>query len=84
MIHRLELALMLLLLLGSLMVAARVAPDATQSLASADPLTVIEAPTADVGAAEREPLRLPAFDAFDEVGFGLLPDLAPRFAPGQP
>lgn len=84
MIHRLELALMLLLLLGSLMVAVLVTPNATPAVASADPLAGIESGTAEVRETDDQPLRLPAFDAFDEVGFGLLPDLAPRFAPGQP
>jgi hypothetical protein len=84
MINRLELALMLLLLVGSLMVAVLVAnPREGASVAMADPIAVMPAET-DSAATDDDRLRLPSFDGFDEVGFGLLPALAPRFAQGQP
>ncbi|MCU0755937.1 MAG: hypothetical protein MUE46_12565 [Xanthomonadales bacterium] len=81
---RLEWALMLTLLLGSLLVSLWVAPPAAQSVEIADPLSIEVEPTVAAQPAKAERDWLPSFDGFDAAGFGLLPDLAPRFAPGQP
>lgn len=80
---RLEWTLILTLLLGSLLLSLWVAPPTAQSVVIADPLSIEAEPTA-AASPEAERSWLPSFDGFDAVGFGLLPDLAPRFAPGQP
>lgn len=87
MIHRLELALMLLLLIGTLVLSVHVAPSrAAGEGAATDPAAL---PAAAVEAAETtdrpQPaiLRLPDFDGFDALGFGLFPDLAPHLAPDR-
>lgn len=88
MMNRLELALMLLLLTGSLMAAVLVAnPREGTSVAMADPVAVapVEATDTTTSDDSDDRLQLPSFDTFDDVGFGLLPDLAPRWSsPGQP
>lgn len=81
MINRLELALMLLLLAGSLMSVVLITKPREGAMAAADPLAVAEAPSAQAAETAKSRVSLPSFDM---IGFGLLPDLAPHFAPGQP
>lgn len=82
MMNRLELALMGLLLLGSLMTAVLVAnPRPARSVAVTDPVALSTGQTEATGATPKtdadEGLRLPSFDTFDHMGFGLAPFWSP-------
>lgn len=86
MASRLEWIVMLLLMLGSLLLSITVtpAPSEAQTIVG-DPLAADATPVAEArDSASPERNWLPSLDAFDTAGFGLLPDLAPRFAPDQP
>lgn len=92
MMDRLELALLLALFLGSLLVAVWVAHPA-EAAGPAIPLglesaTAMEAEPgrgAEASAASVASQRswLPSFDGFDAAGFGLLPDVVPIWSPSR-
>lgn len=82
MMNRLELALMGLLLLGSLMTAVLVAnPRPPAALAVTDPVALSSKQTEATGATPKadadQGLQLPSFDTFDHMGFGLAPFWSP-------